>query len=69
MRADIGQVCVCRRGRTGVVTKIIHMVDKPTMRKVAIYKGIGFDGKPWQTEYPKILASNIEEYIGKTHGD
>lgn len=51
-----GCVCRCKHGRTGVV----YTYDK----KNKVYKGVGLDGKPWQSKEPEFVINNLEDYMG-----
>ena len=57
----IGNVCKCRLNRLGVVTSK-HKAEKGDGLE---YYGIGFDGKPWQSVEPEVVAENINHYIAK----
>lgn len=62
---QVGSVCMCSNSRLGIVTKTYS--PKGCMCKscqsIPTVKGIGFDGKPWQSAKPVLIANNIEEYL------
>ena len=60
-----GCVCECQHEKMGVVTRIytIGMGGNPNYKK--IYEGIGFDGKAWQSQNPKFIAENLEQYVDR----
>ena len=62
---SVGNVAKCYRGRTGIITKVCHNKYKKTKTETILYKGVGFDGKPWQSSNPTLLAETIEDYIEK----
>lgn len=50
-KIKIGNVCVCKRGIVGIVTK----------KQKNKYKGITLSGKAWESKSPMFLANNILE--------
>jgi hypothetical protein len=55
----VGHVARCRKGKLGVVTNIY----KVTGSDAHIWKGIGLDGRPWQSQYPEYVANSVDNYI------
>ena len=53
----IGNVCRCKHGKLGVVTSFA------VMDGVVTTLGIGFDGKKWRSVEPKLVASNLKEFL------
>jgi hypothetical protein len=58
MEIKVGCVAICHKKRVAVVTKCTSS---------GIWKGIGFDGKPWQSQDPAWMADNVAEVIGNLH--
>jgi hypothetical protein len=62
LEIKIGCVAICHKQRVAVVTR-------RTTRRVAngkggvTWHGIGFDGKPWQSQDPAWIADNVEEVL------
>lgn len=48
-----GKVAKCKHGKIGV----IHNLDRET------YYGVSLNGSKWQSNDPKIIAENLNEYI------
>jgi hypothetical protein len=53
----IGSVAKCGNGVLGIIT-YTRNIDGVTM-----YHGISFDGKPWQSKMPRVVAKSINEYF------
>lgn len=58
----IGNVCKCQHGIIGVVASITGGCKCGGCRP-RMYKGISFNGKPWQSSRPILVAENIETHI------
>ena len=52
-----GKVAVCSEGRIGIIT---GEADIPQGK---LWIGIGFDGHPWSTRLPFIVADNLNDYV------
>lgn len=60
MKIEIGNVCKCSRKKLGIVTRVIS--DFIT-GDLTLATGIGFDGKPWQSKNPTVIAENMDAFI------
>jgi len=63
--AKVGNVCRCKQGRLGVVTELKWepgpvVYGKSTSR--TLYKGIGFDGRKWQSVDPEVINDTLNDY-------
>ena len=47
-----GKVARCKTGKLGVIWAV----------RQGTYIGIGFDGTPWESKEPEIIADSILEY-------
>jgi hypothetical protein len=54
----IGSVAKCGNGVLGIITYTKNNYG------VVIYHGISFDGKPWHSKMPRVVAKSINEYFG-----
>ena len=63
MDINIGNVAECRQQRLGVVTHIKQLRGSIDDDGLKMYKGIGFDGKPWQSQCPEFVAVNIDDCV------
>jgi hypothetical protein len=58
---NLYSIAKCCKGKIGIILSIHHDAVGNVL-----YKGIGFNGEPWQSIKPIRLADNINEYITKT---
>jgi len=51
----IGCIAKCQRNKNAIITEKIFPIS-PYKKDAILYKGIGFDGKPWQSR-PNIFST------------
>lgn len=77
MKPDVGMVATCRHGLTGLITRVVTMIDTGDGAK-PLYRGVCLDndrvGKPWESLYPEIIADSLDKWVkirytelGKAH--
>lgn len=59
---EVGNVCMCNAEKMGVVSHTQNVKAEDGSFYI-LYKGVGFDGKPWQSKCPKVVSKTLSEHL------